>query len=121
MIVSWRRARLSVGGENLGFPSMNILAKAGAARSGRPPPLPDGELTDAEIIQKLVERMGEELRRPFEARHLALIGNRRVNGKNHKQRAHILGIPARTYWYRVDSGHKFIAIELARIIDTLHN
>ena len=120
MISSWKRSRLSTVSTYLGFPRLNILAKFGMARSGRPPPLPDGELTDAEIVQKIVERMPVEIKRAFEARHLAIIAGKRRNGMLHRDRAKILCVPVRTYWYRIECGHRMISEEVVYFLDTLH-
>ena len=117
MVRAWRRARLSTGMDSLGYPAENILAKAGMSRSNRPPPLPDGAVTDAEIVQTIVEKMPDEMRSAFESYHLALIRNERCRGIPHKARALMLGISISTYWLRKDAGSSFIAEWLEKILD----
>ena len=116
MLRYWKLARLSSASEDIGYPRINILVKALMGR-GQPQSLPDDAITDAEIIQTIVEKMPDEMREAFEARHLALIRGRRHRGMRHKDRARILTIPLSTYWYRVSSGHRFIAIWLEEMLD----
>lgn len=118
-IRSWKRARLSADLDGLGLPKVNILAKFGMSRDGRPPPLPDDQLSDAEVVQIIVDRMPDEIRNSFEAYHLALIRERRCNNYPHHARALILGIPKSTYFSRVNAGLKFICDWLTEMLDRI--
>jgi hypothetical protein len=104
MILSWKSARLNPGSSNLGYPTENILEKAGKGRSTSYSPLPDGELTDAEMVQKVVDRMSKEIKLVFEAYHLMLIRGKRCRELPHKLRAAALGISKSTYGRRRDAG-----------------
>lgn len=107
MIYRWKAARLSSGVEALGFPTENILEKAGKGRSIGRPPVPDGERTDAEIIQAIVSRMPEEMRTVFEAYYLMLIRGERCRELPHKARALVLGLKPTTYFRRRDKGVEY--------------
>ncbi len=106
MIRSWRRARLSSGVAALGYPTENILEKAGKGRVTAYTPLPDGEMTDAEMVQDVVDRMSGEIRAVFEAFHLMLIRGDRCRELPHKARALALAISEKTYRTRRDAGFK---------------
>lgn len=116
--MTWKRARLSAGTDSLGFPRENILEKAGKGRS-TPPPIPDDEMTDPEIIQAIVDRMDKAMREVFEAYHLMLINGQRCRDLNHKARAKVLRIPERTYRYRRDAGFQFIREWLGTYLDAV--
>lgn len=119
MLKSWRRARLAHGGEHLGYPTENILAKAGMARTGRPPPLPSGEKTDAEIVQDIVDTLMPEVKSAFEAMFLGIIRGERCRDIPHAARANVLGIDKSTYWYRVHAAEKIIAEKIGEWFDRL--
>lgn len=118
MLRSWRKARLDTGNSALDYPRVNILAKVamGSRRTGS---MPDEQISDAEIFQLAVLRLGDDVRRAFEACHLALIDEKKYNGTPHKYRAQVLGIPRSTYWYRVKIGRRFISDQLDRFLDGL--
>jgi hypothetical protein len=112
MILAWKRARMHNDTAALGYPRENILAKAGRGRSLRPPPIPDGEMTDAELVQKVVDRMPNEMKRVFEAYHLMLVDDSRCRCLPHKIRASALGITPKTYRMRVRKAFEFCRIWL---------
>lgn len=114
MIRKWRLARLFALGNILGFASENILEKAGKGDRGFPE-LPDGVLTEAERVQKVVERMPAEMRSAFEARELGIIRGERDKRMPHKARALILGISYETYRIRNNAAHEFLRRELEEI------
>lgn len=106
MIRVWKLARLSKDDGGLYYPSINILhPKHGIGGSGD---LPTQGLTDAERIQSVVNRMADEIRAAFEAYHLGLIRGQSARGWPHKARALTLGVPASTYFRRVNHGRFFI-------------
>ena len=116
MIRAWKRARLSSDEHLLGYPSISIIAKFGLARSGRPAPLPEGERTDPEIIQGIVDIMPIEMRFCFEAFHLKLIKGTRCRALPHRARAYALGVSERTYRRRVKAGYRFITTWLDEVL-----
>lgn len=117
MIRSWRRARLSPGTESLGYPTENILEKAHKGRSTGRIPLPEGERTDAELVQKAVDIMPDELRWTFEAYHLCLIRGSRHRELPQKMRAMALGLRPTTYFRRKDSAFTFCQKSLTSWLD----
>jgi len=80
----------------------------GASAKGSTTP-PIDTITDAERVQKCVERLADEIRAVFEAYHIGLIrgdmclevvkGRRRT--MTHKKRALLLGISERSYYTRL--------------------
>ena len=118
MLRSWRKARLDTGNSALGYPRVNILMKArmGSRRTG---PMPDEQVSDAEMFQLAVLRLDKDVRRAFEACHLALVDEQKYSGVPHKMRAQALGIPRSTYWYRVASARKSIRHYLDGFLDGL--
>ena len=116
---AWKRARLSAGAEALGYPTENILSKAGKGRVTGRARTPDEPPTDAELMQTIVIKMPQDMREAFEACHLCLIRGERYRGDPHVERARVLGVPKSTYWYRVDCGKKFVREWLEKMLDNL--
>jgi hypothetical protein len=80
-----------------------------AALRGHRPDLSDGdEITDADVVQLIVQEMPEELRAAFEGYHIGLIRGDNCRGLPHKARALILGIPKTTYFNRVQAGRQYV-------------
>lgn len=109
-IALWRRARLSSDAGSLGLAGDGLLGDVvqkgpdGVAGSrGATPPLSEF-VTDADRVQRIVDRMPEEIRTAFEAYHLALIRGERCKNDPHAARALILGISRPTYYRRVEFG-----------------
>lgn len=101
MIRSWKLARLAKDAGKLGYPRINILHPEHGV--GEEDDTPDD--TDAEIVQRIVEGMPGEIRRVFEAAHLAIINGDSCRGKPHKWRALALGIQQEgIYWARERAG-----------------
>ena len=67
---------------------------------------------DADVVQRIVNKMPDEMRRVFEAYHLAIIRGQRCAGQPHEWRANVLGIPKSTYFTRVSSGWHYLAERL---------
>lgn len=102
MIRVWRLARLANVGSGLDFPSINILHPKHGVVGGDSHPAQ--ALTDAERVQKIVTTMPPHIRAAFEAYHLGIIREQSARSWPHKARALTLGIPATTYFRRVESG-----------------
>lgn len=68
--------------------------------------------SDAEIVQRWVQRMPEELRTVFEAYHLGLIRGERCLKHPHRARAAILGVGKSTYYERCRAAHSFLRMNL---------
>ena len=115
----WRFARMTTAAESLGYPRINILIKALMGRGGRRIDLQDGQVSDADIVQTIVNKMPDEMRTVYEAKLLCLIRGERCIGIPHAGRAIILGIPKSTYWHRYNSGVRFVKQWLGEIFDTL--
>lgn len=125
LIRSWKRARLSTDSESLGFPRINIIAKAvemgGTVISGgkgaRPVEAAADCLTDAERVQIVVDHMEESDRAAFEAYHLGIIRGDSCRGKPHNYRALILGISKKTYKKRVDRAWRTLERQTIELLD----
>lgn len=115
MVRSWRIARTSAPLAALGYATENILSKAGKGDPGHWNP--DGELTDAEIVQAIVDQMPVEIKTAFEARELALIRGERCRNLPHHARALTLGIAKSTYWLRVNAALDFIRRRLEWVLE----
>ena len=124
MIRTWRIARTTSDTNALGYPKQNILDRCikygGTAGRGGPSPIHE-DVTDAEIIQAIVDKMPVEMRTAFEARELGLVNGQRQRHIPNKRRAQILGIAESTYWYRVKSGQEFISNSLSDLFDSLES
>lgn len=96
---------MDAGQHALGYPRINIIAKMNMG-SRSTAALID-EVSDAERMQMIVNKMPQDLRAVFEACHLGLIHEASYIKLSHSKRADKLGMPVRTYWRRVDSGKKF--------------
>ena len=119
MIRVWRRARLSTGTEALGYPTENILEKARSGRSTGRPPIPHGEMSDPEKVQKVVEQMSYEIRSVFEANYLMILRGKRCRNLPHKARALVLGITPKTYKARLQAGFRFCQEKLVIFLDMI--
>jgi hypothetical protein len=97
MIWHWKRARLSTGTVQLGYPKENVISKARMGRSVSLPAMFDDQMTDAEMVQATVDKMSKEISSVFEAFHLMLIRGERCRELPHKSRALALGINYKTY------------------------
>ena len=67
---------------------------------------------DAEIVQRIVDRMPDEMRTAFVACHLEIIRDERCRGWPHTARANSLGITRDQYNWRVKAGKRYIAERL---------
>jgi hypothetical protein len=67
---------------------------------------------DAELVQGIVDKMPAEIKTSFEAYHIAVIRDELCRDMPHKARANILGIPASTYFTRVQAGWHYLADRL---------
>lgn len=105
-IRSWRRARRSYGYIR-GYPTVNVLDPTWGV--GTAQAVPDVSMTDADRVQRIVERMPPEIRTAFEAYHLAIVRGESCKEHGHKFRWTILAIPERTYFARVAAGRRIIA------------
>ncbi len=119
MISRWRKARLSKGEGALGFPTENVISKAGKGRVLRPPPMSDAELTDAEVIQTIVNEMPYEPRSVFEAYYLGMIRGQRCNRLPHKARALVLGIGDSTYRRRRRFAYRYCQVRVGDFFDNV--
>lgn len=120
MIRHWKAARLSSGVEALDFPTENILSKAGKGRVRSRPPVGEDDITDADIIQRIVQEMPYELRSVFEAYHLRLIREQRCRDDlPHKARALILGIDERKYRRRRKAAFRFCQERIGELLDSV--
>ena len=115
MVRSWRIARLSADTGGLGYPRVNILIRALMGRGGRIFQA-DDELTDADIVQKIVKVMPYEMQSVFEAYHLGLIRGERCAGP-HEERANLLGITKSVYFKRLPNATQFLARHLGDALD----
>jgi hypothetical protein len=67
---------------------------------------------DAEVVQRIVDRMPKETKDAFEASYLAIIRGQYCTDWPHTARAQTLGITRDQYNWRVKAGKKFIAQRL---------
>ena len=117
MLNRWRKARLSADTEALGFPKISILVKALEGRGGRVNYMPDDALSDADIMQTIVNTIPDALKAVYEAKHICLIRGQRCIGMPHEGRANILGIAKSTYWRRFEAATTFVKKELQIVLD----
>lgn len=123
LIHSWKRARLS-SGIVLGFPKSTLLGRIVefglaivAGSRGKRPVSQEMGVTDADNVQKVVEKMPYELKSVFEAYHLGIIRDEVCRREPHNARAMMLGISYKTYKRRRDAGWCFIQKSAEIILD----
>ena len=106
-IRSWKLARLATDAWGLSYPSTNVLHPTHGIgyASGMPPAQ---GVTDAEQVQRIVDKMPGEMRACFEAHHLGIVRNESIRDWSDKARWLTLGLNRRTYYRRVSAGWRFV-------------